>query len=207
MDAIGIALRVLRQRRDNRRGPALFGQIAQHDRNFEGPLGTYAPKALPNTLVRVRTDWGVYKTQADSDGLYAFYDPAAGRYEFAPELPQGTTLSWFIGSDRPQLPFQLSGTGCQERNIEVFASGSIQGRILDSANKALPHAFVYIVRADEKVLPKERQLYWESQGKEGSFKFVHIPPDRYLVLVKPDDSHSLTFLTRELSIQAFTTVH
>jgi hypothetical protein len=39
--------------------------------------------------------------------------------------------------------------------------------VLDSSNYPLPDAFVYIVPADEKVRLKERQLYWESQGKEG----------------------------------------
>src|ERR1022692_3401467 len=115
------------------------------------------------------------------------------RYEYAPDLAQGTTLSWYIGSDRPQVPFELTGAPCQERNIEVFASGSIQGRVLDSSNRLLPHAFVYIVPAAAKVLPKERQLYWESQGKEGFFKFVHIPPGEYLVLVNPDDSETAEF--------------
>lgn len=193
IDAAGVALRILRQRRDGQQVPSLAGQIARHDRSFEGTLGTHDPKPLANVLVRVKADGRVYETRADSEGLYAFYSLPPGRYEFAPDLPPGTTLSWYIGSDRPLVPFELNAGGCQERNIDIFASGSIQGRILDSSNKLLPHAFVYIVPADEKVLPKERQLYWESQGKEGFFKFVHIPPGQYLILVNPEDSRNPEF--------------
>jgi hypothetical protein len=141
----------------------------------------------------VKADGSAYDTRADAGGFYAFYDLPSGRYEFAPDLPPGITLSWFIGSDKPQIPFDLHAGACQERDIEVFASGSIQGRILDSSNKLPPHAFVYIVPASEKVLPKQRQLYWESQGKEGFFKFVHIPPGEYLILVNPDDSRTPEF--------------
>src|SRR5205085_10016543 len=95
--------------------------------------------------------------------------------------------------DKPQAPFELRGTGCQERDIEVFPSGSLQGRVLDSSNSPLAHAFVYIVPADKGVFPKKQQLYWESQGKEGYFKFVHIPPGRYFVLVNPDDTQDPGF--------------
>lgn len=193
IDAVGAALRILRQRRDGQAVPSLAGLIVQRDRNFDGLLGTYVPKPLPNALVRVKSERESYETRADPEGLYAFYGLPPGRYEFAPDLPQGTTLSWYIGSDRPQVPFELKGAACQERDIEVFASGSIQGRVLDSSNNPLPHAFVYIVPADEKALPKERQLYWVSQGKEGFFKFVHIPPGQYLVLVNPDDSQNPAF--------------
>lgn len=193
IDAAGVALRVLRQRRSGQQAPSLAGQIAQHDRNFEGTLGMHAPKPLANALVRVKADGAVYETRADAEGLYEFYNLPAGKYEFAPELPPRTTLSWFIGSDEPEVPFELRTGACLERDVEVFASGSIQGRILDSSNKLLPDAIAYIVPADEKVLPEARQLYWESQDKEGFFKFVHIPPADYLIVVNPDDSQNPDF--------------
>ena len=56
-------------------------------------------------MVRVKEDGKVYETPADAEGLYSFYDLPSGQYEFAPDLPSGTTLSWFIGSDRPADPF------------------------------------------------------------------------------------------------------
>jgi hypothetical protein len=135
----------------------------------------------------------MYETLSDGDALYAFYNLPSGRYEFSPDLPEGTTLSWYIGSDDPLTPFELNAGGCQQRDIEVFPSGSIQGRVLDSSSKPLPHAFVYIVPAGQKVLPKERQLYWASQGKDSFFKFVHIPPGNYLILVNPDDEKNPKF--------------
>jgi hypothetical protein len=193
IEAAGVALRVLRQRRDGVRAPSLTGQIAQVDRNFEGPLGMHAPKPLADIRVRVKSDGTVYETRADGYGLYEFYNLPSGKYEFAPDLPPGTTLSWFIDSDAPQTPFELRAGACQERNIEVFASGSIQGRILGSSNKLLPQAFAYIVPADKTVLPKENELYWRSQDKEGFFKFVHIPPGEYLIVVNPDDSENPAF--------------
>lgn len=188
MDDAGVLLRVLRQQRDGKPAPSLIGQAAQVDRNFDGSLGTLTPKRLVNLLVRVKAGKSVYETQADADGIYALYGLPAGKYEFAPDLPLGTTLSWFIGSDDPPIPFELHAGACQVRDIEVFPSGSVQGRILDAAGKPLKSAFVYIVPAGEEVLPKQGKLYWEYQGKQDFFKFVHIPPGEYLIVVNPDDS-------------------
>jgi hypothetical protein len=140
-------------------------------------FGTLAPKPLANLPVRVKADERVYETQADGDGVYAFYNLPTGKYEFAPDLPPATTLSWFIGSDKPLIPFELRAGACEVRDIEVFASGSIQGRILDASGKPLESAFAYIVPAGEKDLLKRGKLYWEYQGKQDFFKFVHIPPE------------------------------
>jgi hypothetical protein len=188
----GAALRVLRKRRDGYKVPALTGRIAQHDRNFQGNLGGLEPKHLANTRIRIKGGNGVYETWSDAEGLYEIYNVPPGKYEFDPELPFGTTLSWFIESDKPLAPFYLERS-CEDRDIEVFAGGSIQGRVLDSFNNALPHALVYIVPVDTKVLPKARQGYWVGQYEEGSFKFVHIPPGNYIILVNPDDSRDPDF--------------
>jgi hypothetical protein len=123
-----------------------------------------------------------------------FYGLPSGKYEFAPDLPLGTTLSWFIGSDKPPIPFEPHAPACQVHDMEVFASGAIQGRILDPSGKPLTSVFAYIVPAGEKVLPKRGKLYWEYQGnKQDFFKFVHIPPGDYLIVVNPDDSLDLKF--------------
>src|SRR5262249_54564424 len=47
--------------------------------------------------------------------------------------------------------------------------------------------------AEVNPLPRERQLYGEGQGREGYFKFVHIPPGQYLILVNPDDEQNPEF--------------
>lgn len=107
IDFAEVALRVLRQRRDGQPVPSITGQIAQHDRNFEGLLGTNKPKPLANTMVRVKMDGTVYEARADAAGIYSFYDLPSGKYEFAPDLPPGTTLSWYIGSDKPLGSFDL----------------------------------------------------------------------------------------------------
>jgi hypothetical protein len=188
VDGAGVSLQLLRQQRDGKQLPSLIGQVAQVDRNFDGLLGTHDPKPLPSLLVRVTVNGTAYETQADATGFYAFYDLPPGKYQFVPDLPPGTTLSWFIGSDEPLAPFDLPAHACEAHNIEVFASGSIQGRILDSSDKPLKSAFAYIVPAHEKALPKKSQLYWEYQGKEDFFKFVHLPPGEYLIVVNPEDS-------------------
>jgi hypothetical protein len=193
IDDASVDLQLLRQLRSGQQAPSLVGQIAQHERNFDGPLGMHAPRPLPNVPVRVKAEGKVYEARADVAGLFEFYNLPPEKYEFAPELPPGTTLSWFIGSDGPQVPFELSAGACLERDIEIFASGSIQGRVLDSSNKPLLQRLAYIVPADEKVLPKEHQLYWEGQDTEGFFKFVHIPPGEYLIVVNPDDSQNPDF--------------
>ncbi len=181
-------LRVLRQQRDGKPVPSLVGQAARHDRNFDGLLGTLAPKPLSNLPIRVKTGERVYETQADAEGIYAFYDLPSGKYEFAPDLPLGTTMSWYIGSDQPPIPFELHARACQVHDLEVFPSGAIQGRILGASGKPLASAFAYIVPVGEKVLPKQGKLYWEYQGRQDFFKFVHIPPGEYLIVVNPDDS-------------------
>jgi len=188
-----VLLEILRRQRDGRKVPSLVGRIARVDRNFDGLIGMHTPSPMANTMVRVKSADKLFESRADAEGGYEFYDLPSGRYEFAPDLPAGTTLSWFIGSDKPLVPFDLRAGACQERNIDVFASGSIQGRVLDSANKLLPHAFVYIIPADEKVIPKERHLYWESQGKGGFFKFVHVPEGQYVIVVNPEDARDPAF--------------
>jgi len=181
-------LRVLRQQRDGKPVPSLIGRAARQDRNFDGLLGTLAPVPLANLLVRVKTGERVFETQADADGVYAFYGLPSGRYEFAPDLPLGTTLSWFIGSDKPPIAFELHAQACQVHDMEVFASGAIQSRILDASGKPLASAPAYIVPAGERVLPKHGKLYWEYQDKQCFFRFVHIPPGEYLIVVNPDDT-------------------
>lgn len=104
LNTAGAALRVLRQQRGGQQTPSLIGQIAQHDRNFDDTLGTYPPKPLANTVVRVKANGRAYETQADTERLYAFYSLPSGKYEFIPDLTSGTTLSWYIGSDEPQPP-------------------------------------------------------------------------------------------------------
>jgi hypothetical protein len=182
---------ILRQRRDGKPVPSLVGQAARADRSFDGPFETLAPEPLANLLVRVKTGGKVYQTKADANGLYAFYKVPSGKYELAPDLPSGTTLAWY-GSDSPPS-FELHAGACQMLDIEVLSSGSIQGQILDASGTPLKSAFAYIVPAGELALPKQSQLYWEYQGKEDFFKFVHIPPGEYLIVVNPDDSLDPTF--------------
>lgn len=192
LEYAGAALRVLRKMRDGYKVPSLTGRIAQRDRDFQGLLGTREAKPLANRMVRVKGEGGMFEARSDAEGIYEFYDIPSGKYEFAPDLPEGTTLSWYIGSNRPLGAFDFEG-GCKEEDIDVFASGSIQGRVLDSLNNVLPHAFVYIVPVDIEEIPKASQLYWANQDKEGAFKFVHIPPGDYVILVNPNDAQDPEF--------------
>lgn len=91
-------------------------------------------------------------------------------------------------SDQPPLPFPLNTGACVERDIRVFDRGSIQGRVLNSSNQLVPDVSLYILPAEEKAPSSRSELYWESQRKNGFFKFVHLPPGRYLLLLHPDDT-------------------
>jgi hypothetical protein len=93
----------------------------------------------------------------------------------------------------PLGPFRLGASACEERDIEVFASGSIQGQILDVSNKVLRQALVHIVPFDQELPSKARQSYAVGQGKQGFFKFVHLPPGEYLILVNPEDRQDPAF--------------
>ncbi len=64
---------------------------------------------------------------------------------------------------------------------------------MDSSNKLLPYARVYIIPAEDKRLPQRGQGYSEGQGKNGFFKFVHIPPGKYLIVVNPEDAQRPDF--------------
>lgn len=183
----GVALGLLRKRRDGRGMPSLAGRIARFDRDFDGPRGTKAPKAIANALVRVKAGGDVYEARADAEGVFEFYNLPSGRYEFAPELPPGTALASYIGSDDPPGRFELSAGQCEKRDVEFFASGSIEGHIYDASNQLLPQAPVSIVPAQEKVIPRGDLLHRVSQDKRGFFRFVHIPPGEYLIVVNPDD--------------------
>lgn len=68
-----------------------------------------------------------------------------------------------------------------------------KGKCLIRSIARLTYASVYIVPADLQVLPDSQQLYSESQGKKGFFKFVHLPPGRYVVLVNPEDARTPDF--------------
>lgn len=187
------ALDILRLQRDGKPIPSLAGRIARYDRSFDGDIGMHPSRALPNLTVRVQANGSVYETQSDGAGLYSFYSLPAGQYEFAPDLPPGTKLSWYINSDRPLAPFPVTAGGCQERDIEVFASGSIQGRILDERGQPLSYARVYIQAADQNLPSEEFKRYSASQTQESLYKFVHLPPGRYLLTVNPDDKQDPSF--------------
>ena len=118
-----MAVRILRQRRDGRQVPSVVGTIAQSDRNFEGFMGTHPARPLANTLVRVKalTDGAMFDTRSDTIGRYEFYGLPTGRYQFAPELPPGTIMAEYVGSDGPPIPFEVRVGECQERGISVFA--------------------------------------------------------------------------------------
>lgn len=61
--------------------------------------------------------------------------------------------------------------------------------MVDSEGRVLRDASVYIMRAEEKKIPSWRELYSAIQGtKRPGFKFVHVPPGRYLLVVNPDDA-------------------
>ena len=143
--------------------------------------------------MRVRSRGKSFETVADSDGAFAFYDLPRGTYEFDPDLPPGTTLYWYIGGEKHLRPVDLDGAGCRKENIEVFSSGSIEGRVLGSNNQPFSEVSVYLVPVSTLDLSNRWRLYWESQSKQGVFKFVHVPPGEYLVLVNPEDSTTDNF--------------
>lgn len=180
-------LALLRLQQAGKRLPSLIGLLAQHDRDFQGRFGQQAPKALGDSMVRVKANGKTYETRSDAEGIYQFYGLPAGKYEFDPKLPRGTKLSSFLGSDSPPEPVQLGANHCLQHDIAVFPSGSIQGRVLDAAGQRVRHAHVYIVPATQELPVGNSNLYWESLGKEGFFQFVHLPPGRYILVVNPED--------------------
>ena len=175
--------------------PTLMGRIAQVDRGFSGLIDTKPPRPLPNTIVRVNNSQQTFQTQSDEQGSFQFYGLPSGKYSFAPDLPAGTQLSWYINSDNPLVPFDVQGGTCQARDVAVFASGAIQGRVLDPSGGLLPGAFVYILPVEQATatLPQKQELYWDYQNKKGFFKFVHLPPGDYLLVVNPNDERDPAF--------------
>ncbi len=192
LEYAGAALRTTRLFRDGKPVPSLAGRIARSDRDFESPWGIRESVPLPGILVRVRAGEQVYETRSDSDGLFEFYALPAGKYQFAPDLPPGMALDSDFGSDGPR-PVEVRRPGCEERNVRVVSRGSVQGRVLDAANRPLPYAQVFIVPAGTAALPNEREGYWVSQRDQKPFQFDNLPPGSYLLVVNPTDKQDPAF--------------
>ncbi len=189
------SLQLLKQLRAGRPSPSLTGRIALQNRNFEGHLGTAAPRPLASTKVRVTAGGRTWETLSDAEGVYAFYGLPAGKYQLDPVLPPGTRLSWYIGSDEPPRAVDVMASACWTHDIDVFSSGSIQGRVLDSSNRPLPDATVYLIPVGTSVsLANKQDSYSASQNeKDGFFRFVHLDPGQYQILVNPEDVRNPAF--------------
>lgn len=162
-----------------------------------GILGTHPPAPLPGALIRVRSRGRTFETKSDADGLFAFYGLPSGEYEFAPDLPPHTTFSRYIESEAPPDRFPVSSEACRERNVEVFASGSIQGRVVDSSNRIVTDATVHLRPVEAAGLPDSQRLPRAYQSKGGYFKFPHVSAGRYLLLVNPNDERDPEFPYRK----------
>lgn len=188
-----VLLRLLRQRRDGRQLPSLIGQIVQTAPDFKSRYGQEDPQPLAGAPIRLRHSQKNYETRSDSSGVYAFYDLPSGKYQMDADLPSGMTRSWNSDHDGAPLSLELNSGRCKQEGIEVYPGGSIQGRVLDSSDKPLHDVPVYIVPARQQLSPQENGLVSEFQGKEGFFKFIHLPPGEYLILVNPADRQDPAF--------------
>jgi hypothetical protein len=166
LDYAGVALENLRARKAGKPMPSLTGRLAQQDRDFRGRISRHKPKLLANTLERVKAANGgkVYETRSDAQGLYAFYDLPPGVYELAPELPPGTQLSRYVGGDRAAALVSVAASQCLEHNLDVFSSGSVQGRVLDSSGKLASYSLVYIVPEDQEIADSRRDMLLGKPG-------------------------------------------
>ncbi|BDC51119.1 hypothetical protein F183_A34350 [Bryobacterales bacterium F-183] len=187
------ALKVLRLRQAGKAIPSLVGRIELQVPSFQGRESAPNPTPLRDTIVRAKVDGRTFETRSDGEGIYEFYDLPGGNVEFDPDLPPGTQLSWFIGSDRPLSPRPIVAGRCTERNIEVFPRGSIEGRVLDSTGNVIPEAFVYILPVGQTMPKDRRKLLWESQTRQDYFRFVHLPPGEYVVFVNPEQARNPKF--------------
>lgn len=187
VDGAVAGLRVLRQRLARQPIPSLAGQIAQRSRDFKDRFSTHPSQPLGGILIRLQMRGKAFETRSDSDGFYAFYDLPAGRYAFEPDLPPGGKFSSWLDSDETPRPVEVTSGGCRERDLDIFPSGSIQGRVIDAeTNRLIADSAVYLVPAgDAPLLPSER-LHRESQRKQ-SYRFIHVPPGSYRVIVNPNN--------------------
>jgi len=151
MDTITVSLNVLRQLHGDQNRAFLTGRIVRQDRDFTGSTATSTGIPLPGALVRVKGEGRVYETYADGQGYYSFHTLPPGQYEFAPELPPGTTLASQLGSADPPRPIAVTAGYCADQNVDVYPSGSIQGQVLDSDNHPLASATVYIFRLFRRI--------------------------------------------------------
>jgi hypothetical protein len=187
----GTFLHLLRQLRNGKPSPTLIGRIAiRHRNDGESP----PPRVLASTRIRARSGDKTWETLSDADGIYAFYDLPPGRYNVEPELPPGLRVSRYIGDDEPPAPASVTGRGCWPHDVDVFSSGSIQGRVLDSSNRLLRHATVYLVPEGTSDFSRIASMDSESQTEErGHFRFVHVDPGRYWILMNPSDTRDPAF--------------
>lgn len=192
IDEAGAMLFSLRQRRDRRKLPSLIGQIVQTAPDFKDSSSMEDPKPLPGTRIRLKRGTKTYRARSDDAGVYAFYGLPPGDYQMDADLPHGVTWSWDSDDVGESKSFELHAA-CQQQWIQSYPSGSIEGRVLDPSDEPVRDGPVFIIPAGQQFSPGQTNLVFAFQGKDGSFKLIHLPPGEYVILVNPADLQGLGF--------------
>jgi hypothetical protein len=188
----GAELHILRQARTGQRPPSLAGVIRKIERNFRGITGRHPPKGLGGVIVTIRSQGEqqrppfTLETRSDSEGVYTFDNLPAGEYRVQAEVPSAGRLSWFLGNGGSMdTPYTIDAGWCHIRNLDVFSSGSIEGRVIGPDGQPLLQGLVSILPDGDEMPESERDLYSVSLNHTGSYKFVHLPAGRYLIVINP----------------------
>jgi hypothetical protein len=189
----------LRAMRDHLRVASLYGILRSAEEPYGSVTDDFMGKPLANTRLELRSENGVFDTETDSNGAYAFYGLTNGEYRITAELPNNLELSQMI-SNEPLQALGMPEHACYEYDVTAYPTGSIRGRVLGPDGKPLAFAALELFRP-EKYPPKRVVLRWmESQDAEkGYFEFSHVGPGDYILIynnsgrVSPDSPFPRTF--------------
>jgi hypothetical protein len=157
-------------------------------------------RALPDILIRLRSDKNSFSARTDEHGAYAFNRVPPGKYQVSAELPPGLELGNEIGND-PIEPFELPRSCCFENDLYALPSGRISGKVIGPDGKPLHLAVANLYLAGRYEAGGHGSFSLQGKGSPRSewkpFEFYHLPVGDYVLVFNPrnEEDPDAPFLT------------
>jgi len=189
-----------------KRGTRIHGWVYQY-RPKLWTLRNNEPVAGIKVTIKDRTG-KEFTTTTDEKGRYVFKEVADGAYEIKAETPAGTHLVGgfrnygysellYIGHVTAEQNFGFRRFGpsyrfWDSRNFMFTSAGSIQGRVVNFADKQMSHGFLELLVLDDNGKSRENYAYAElrANGKPGEFVFGLVAPGKYMIAINPNGCHT-----------------
>lgn len=179
-----VELRELRAAAAGTKIPDLSGRVATAPSQAYAITGNSKP--LPDIPVVATVDrtGERYRAVTDEDGVYSFFSLPPAAYTLSLELPQRLTTDY----DGPGTPITISvpdaggiGASCK-REVDVYPTGSIPGRILDAEGHGIPGSVYVYPTPSESVLADHEWASMARVGPDGWFRVGGLREGSYLLM-------------------------